>query len=253
MGLWPRARSARSIDGVCDRQPCLPIFPGRASARSAVLPSFSLGRRCRGATDEGDQHPGSGLSPSPGLRPPSPGGEGKAVAFFFPTCGEERRAFSAPQQKHFSRTRFGAIRDLPETLCLTGRSVGPGSSPGKNELGVGAALSDPLCCLPSPWGEGVAERRMRGISTQAPGCPPHPAFGHPLPGERERRRLFASPQRGEVGRRAAAGRWGRALARVSVALRLRRPLRLALAGDPPPHAVGRKTRPSLPCRTQRAL
>ena len=146
---------------------------------------------------------------------------------------------SPASPRHFSRTRFGAIRDLLETCCLTGRSVGPGSSPGKNEFGVGAALSDPLCCLPSPWGEGVAERRMRGISTQAPGFPPHPAFGHPLSGERERRRLFSSPRRGEVGRRAASGRWGRASASVPLPPAAP-PLRLALAGDPPPHIVGRK-------------
>jgi len=43
----------------------------------------------------------------------------------------------APHRKptfHFSRTRLGAIRDRRETYRSPDRFVGPGSSPGKNEV-----------------------------------------------------------------------------------------------------------------------
>jgi hypothetical protein len=130
------------------------IFPGRASARSGTDRGLTAARRgqlvpglrpgkmvgmaadiyeplrcfCLSSKSKGGASPSS---PQRGQAPPSrPGGRPTS-----PRCGEEKRAFCTPQQKHFSRTRVSAIRDRRGTQRCKAGPVGPGSSPGKNDGG----------------------------------------------------------------------------------------------------------------------
>ena len=72
------------------RSPQQSIFPGRASARSGTDGGLSADRRgqlvpgLRPGKMVGDQHRGTGIYPSPGLRPHSPRGRGNVVTSHLP-------------------------------------------------------------------------------------------------------------------------------------------------------------------------
>ena len=176
--------------------------------------SFSPGRRCRAAADEGDQHRGTGIYPSPGLRPPSPRGRGNVVTSHLPHpwgSGPTRSGGSmgpSVSEGAWPSACGGPSVSPWRAIHLPTLWGGKGALsfffPTRGEVGRRAAAGR--------WGRALA--RGRGLPPAA--APPSRPGGRstsPLCGEEKARSPFSSPPCGEVGRRAAAGRWGRASAR----------------------------------------